>query len=126
MKEKLDVVLITYNRKEFLNKTFEQIFAENSPIKDFDITVLNNASTDGTTELVEEYCQKYSNLKHIINSKNIGGNPNIAKALIEIPSKEYVWVLCDNDTYDWSCWKEIENGINQKYDAIFTRNCKNE
>ena len=55
MKEKLDIVIITYNRKDFLKKTFEQILAENSPIKDFDITILNNASDDGTSELVEEY-----------------------------------------------------------------------
>lgn len=125
MREKIDVVLITYNRKEFLNRTLEQILAENSPVKDFDITILNNASTDGTTELIDEYCKKHLNIKHIINNKNIGGNPNIAKALVEVPTKEYVWVLCDNDSYDWTCWDEVKNAVNQKYDAIFTRNCKN-
>ena len=57
LKDKLDIVLITYNRKNCLQKTFEQIFAENSPIKDFDITILNNASTDGTSEFIEKYCK---------------------------------------------------------------------
>lgn len=126
IKEKLDIVLVTYNRKELLNKTFEQIFADNSLIKDFDIIVLNNASTDGTTELINEYCINYPNIKHIVNNKNIGGNANIAKALIEIPKKDYVWVLCDNDTYDWSSWTEIENAVEEGKDAIFTRNCKYE
>jgi glycosyltransferase involved in cell wall biosynthesis len=121
--EKLDIIIVTYNRKEFLKKTFEQIFADNSPIKSFDITVLNNASTDGTFELVEEYRLKYPNLKHIINNRNINGNPNISKALVEIPQKDYVWVLSDNDDYDWSVWNEVEIAVQNRTDAIFTRNC---
>lgn len=124
VKDKIDIVLITYNRKKLLKDTFEQILGENSPIKDFDITILNNASTDGSTELIDEYCNKYSNIKHIINTKNIGGNANIAKALVEIPKKDYVWVLCDNDTYDWSAWGEIEDAVLQDVDAVFTRNCE--
>ena len=42
--EKLDIVLITYNRKESLKNTLEQISTENSPIKNFKITILNNNS----------------------------------------------------------------------------------
>ena len=125
MKDKIDIVIITYNRKNLLKQTFEQIFSKNSPIKDFDITVLDNSSNDGTSELIDEYCAEHSNLKHIINSKNIGGNPNIAKALVEVPQKEYVWVLCDNDSYDWTAWNEIERAVLENNDAIFTRHCNN-
>ena len=125
LREKLDICLITYNRMELLKQTLEQIVADNSPMRDFEITVLDNSSTDGTTELIDEYCSKYSNLKHVINSKNIGGNANIAKALTEIPKKEYVWVLGDNDYYDWSAWTEVENAVNAGVNAIVTRNCKN-
>ncbi len=125
LKDKLDIVLITYNRKELLEKTLVQVFAPNSPIKDFDITILNNASTDGTTELINEYCYKYQNIKHIINRKNIGGCANIAKALVEVPLKQYVWVLCDNDSYDWSVWNEIKKAADENYDLIYTRTCNN-
>ncbi len=125
LKDKLDIVLITYNRKNCLQKTFEQIFAKNSPIKDFKITILNNASTDGTSELIEEYCKIFPNIKHIINKVNIGGCANIAKALIEIPQKKYVWVLCDNDDFDYSVWEEIEIAAENDYDIIYTRNCPN-
>lgn len=126
IKDKLDIVLITYNRRYCLQRTLDQIFADNSPIKDFDITILDNASTDGTTEVITEYRKFYPNIRHIINNVNIGGCPNIAKAFIEIPQKEYVWVLCDNDDYDWQKWKEIETAINRRYDTIFTRHCENE
>ena len=115
MENKLGIVLITYNRKNFLEETFNQIFADNSPIKNFDITVLNNNSTDGTSELINDYCKKFPNLKHVINKINIGGNANIAKAFAEYSNKDYIWVICDNDTYDWSAWQEVENAIKSDF-----------
>lgn len=118
--DKLEIVLITYNRKKHLQKTFEQIFSEDSPIKNFPITILDNKSDDGSSELIEEYKLKFPNIKHIIHNHNIGGNANIARAY-ETASKEYVWVLCDDDYYDWSNWDEIQNAIeSDKYDLLYT------
>ncbi len=125
IKDKLQIILITFNRKDLLEKTFQQIFADNSPIKDFDITILNNNSTDGTDELVNEYCSKFPNLKHIKHKINIGGNANIAKAYTEYSNKDYIWLLCDNDTYNWDSWHEIESAIENNFDCILTKNCKN-
>ena len=123
IKEKLDVVIITYNRKDYLKNTLDEILSSDSPIKDFDITVLDNASVDGTCELVEEYQKNYGNLRYVKNPKNIGGCANIIKAFVEIPKKEYIWVLGDNDKYNWADWGKIKEGINQGYDLIMTRKC---
>lgn len=122
--EKLEIILITYNRKSYLQKTFNQIFAENSPIKDFPITILNNKSTDGTNELIEEYKQKFPNITHIIHNRNIGGNANIMRAY-EIASKEYLWILCDDDEFDFSSWDDVEQAITEEYDAIVVANYVN-
>jgi len=121
LKDKLQIILITYNRRKYLARTFEQIFAENSPVRDFDITVLDNCSTDGTRELIEKYCKKFPNLQNIRHKRNIGGNANICRAL-EIASKEYVWVLCDDDSYDWHNWPEMEQAVlSDLYDAVMVR-----
>ena len=124
LKDKLGIVLITYNRKKYLEDTLDSIFAETSPIRDCEITILDNHSTDGTSEMIESYAKKYLNLKHIINKVNIGGNPNVAKAYTEFSTKKYIWLLCDNDKYCWDKFDEIENAINQDYDVIFTQNCQ--
>ena len=118
--DKLQIYLITYNRKNYLQRTFEQILAEDSPIKNFDITVLDNASTDGSSELIEEYRKKFPNIKHIKHKINIGGNANICRAFEMGASsgKEYVWVLCDDDLYDFSNWKEVEQKVEAKDDII--------
>ncbi len=119
IKDKLQIFIITYNREFYLKRTFEQIFAQNSPIKDFDITILDNKSTDGTYKLIEEYRKKFPNIKCMIHNRNIGGNANIARAF-ELASKKYVWVLCDDDFYNWDNWSEVEKAVNEDYDAVVT------
>lgn len=117
IKEILQVILITYNRKKYLQRTFNQIFANDSPIKNFDITILDNKSDDGTSELIEQYRKNFKNIRHIIHNHNIGGNANIVRAF-EIASKKYLWVLCDDDIYDWSNWDEIEQAISNNENII--------
>lgn len=120
LKEKLQIYLITYNRKKQLENTFSQIFAENSPIRDFDITILDNASTDGSSELIQEYAKQHSNINYIRHPYNIGGNANICRAfeLSASCGKEYAWILCDDDYYDFSAWSEVEENIEKKKDII--------
>lgn len=118
LKQDLEVFLITYNRKPSLTSTLGQIFNDNSPIKNLDITILDNCSTDGTTELIKEFAGKYSNINHIRHNRNIGGNANIARAF-ELASKKYIWILCDDDSFDWTYWHEIEEGLEKDCDAVF-------
>ncbi len=115
--EKLEIFLITYNRAKKLENTLNQIFAENSPVKNFDITVIDNNSTDSTREVVIKFQTLNGNLKYEKNKYNIGGNANIVKAFYKA-KKEYVWVLADNDDLCWDSWNEVENFIQEGSDAI--------
>ncbi len=124
LKDKLELILITYNRKTFLEKTLSYIFEESSPVKGLDITVLDNNSTDGSSELIDSYTTIYPNLKHVKHNRNIGGNGNIARAFEEA-RKSYVWVICDDDKYDWTNFSEIETAIEENYDVIFTKKVNN-
>ena len=118
LKDKLQIYLITYNRKNKLKHTIEEILK--SPVKDFDMVILDNASNDGSSEIISEYVQRYPNIKHIRHNINIGGNANICRAfeLGASCGKEYFWTICDDDKYDFSNWNEVENEINKKTDII--------
>lgn len=115
----LEIILITYNRKQYLENTLKQILAPNSPLANLDITILNNKSTDGTFELVEEYSKRYNNIKQVVNNRNIGGNANIARAF-EFAKKKYLWVLCDDDNYDFTHFDEVVDAIKNNKDIILT------
>ena len=116
--DKLQIFLITYNRLNKLKYTLDELLK--SPVKDFDITVLDNASNDGTSELLDEYSTKFRNIRHIRHAVNIGGNANICRAfeMGAVCGKEYFWVLCDDDKYDFSSWSEVEQEIENKTDII--------
>ena len=115
---KLEIILLTYNRKEYLKKTLEQLFRLTSPIRDnYDITILDNASTDGTSELIVQYCKLHPRLKHIRHAQNIGGNANIIEAM-KLAQREYVWILCDDDMYDWSYWYKVIEAMDRDEDVI--------
>lgn len=120
-KDKLEIFIVTYNRKNYLKKTFEQIFSPFSPIKNHKITILDNCSDDGTGELIKEYKFFFPNIFHIRNPRNIGGNANICRAF-ELAIYPYVWVLCDDDEYCWAHWNEVEQAMNEDRDLIVVAN----
>jgi len=111
--EQLEIILPTYNRKDCLARTLTQLMAQNSPVRDCKITVLDNCSTDGSSAVIDDFAAKYKNLTHIRHEKNIGGNANITRAF-EMARAEYVWVLCDDDEYDFSHAEELEAVLQTK------------
>lgn len=101
-------------------RTLTQLTAEDSPVKDCPITVLDNASTDGSSEAIDRFIPFHKNIKHIRHPKNIGGNANIARCY-EMAKAPYVWVVCDDDSFKWDAWPEIENALKtNEYDLLLT------
>lgn len=115
--DKLEIFLITFNRASKLENTLKQLLNENSPINDFQITIVDNNSKDNTALVVQKYQSQHKNILYVKNRYNIGGNANIVKAFYKA-KKEYVWVLADNDNYSWENWWQVEQEINNKADAI--------
>ncbi|MBR4355590.1 MAG: glycosyltransferase [Elusimicrobiaceae bacterium] len=117
----LEIIIPTYNRKEHLTRTLTQLTAQESPVRDLSITVLDNASTDGSAEVIAQFVARYKNIKHIRHPRNIGGNANITRAF-EIACAPYVWVVCDDDSFRWESWGEIQTALESNiYDCLLTR-----
>lgn len=123
LKDKLEIFIITYNRKEYLKHTLESVYSEKSPIRDLQITILDNKSTDGSSELIDNIIADFPNTKHIIHNRNIGGNANIARCY-ELAKKDYFWILCDDDEIVWKqeSWGEVEAAMETGADAIVVSN----
>ncbi len=113
----VEIAVITFNRKPFLEKTLSKLLAADSPVKTCMINVYNNNSTDGTTELLNEYAQKYQNLTHIKNKRNVGLSGNICKAMENV-SQKYIWIVCDNDEIDWTYWPSVQKGLEEDNDIV--------
>ena len=94
--QKLEPVLITYNRSENLHNTLNAFIK--AGLNDITLHVLDNASTDNTKEVVSNVRNNWPNLTYHRNQYNIGGNANIMRA-IEISSSEYSWIIGDDDEW---------------------------
>lgn len=110
IKEKLQIILITYNRAQFTERTLNIFLSERSPVKECNLLVLDNNSTDNTASIVSKFQKKHHNLSYQKNHYNLGISGNIARAL-ELASQEYLWLIGDDDLYDFSHWKEAEEAM---------------
>ena len=116
-KNKLQITIITFNRKKYLQRTLEIFLSDTSPVRDYDIMILDNCSNDDTYSVVKHFQKQHKNITYKKNNYNVGANANIAKAF-EYNTKDYLWIVADDDTYDWSNWSEVEQAILANEKAI--------
>jgi glycosyltransferase involved in cell wall biosynthesis len=70
---KISIVTPTYNEEENIEKLCSEIRSEMKKIEiDYEHIVIDNSSTDKTTEILRKICTNDKNVKVIINSKNFG------------------------------------------------------
>lgn len=115
----LEIILISYNRSRFLAGTLEVLAA--SPFRDCKITVLDNCSTDETAAVCAAIQPTFPHMTVIRHRMNIGGNANYLRA-VEISCSRYTWIVCDDDTYDFSAADDIIAALKEgTYDLILLR-----
>lgn len=116
IEDKLELVLVTYNRAPYLENTLKQFL--DSPFKNCKFTILDNCSPDDTPEICEKYSKLFPNMTIIRNHLNIGGNANITQGL-RTSTSEYTWLLADDDSYNFNDCEDVINALlSDKYDFI--------
>lgn len=92
----LDVLVLTYNRANYLRIVLEAIF--NSIASWRKTIIINNASTDNTLAVIDEMRSIYPNriIEVVNNSKNLGNPGNFFRSQ-EIADNRYVAIFHDDD-----------------------------
>ncbi|NCP47395.1 glycosyl transferase family 2 [Candidatus Collierbacteria bacterium CG10_big_fil_rev_8_21_14_0_10_43_36] len=68
----LAVIIVNYNTKQLLEDCLNSVFKADRPKDGLQVIVVDNASKDGSLELLGRMEKKYSNLLTIANSENLG------------------------------------------------------
>jgi len=91
----VSVAIITYNQKEYLKECIESILSQDYP--NIEIVVADDASTDGTQEMLQEYKEKYPK-KFVLElaKKNLGITKNSNKAHFACSGKYIAWMGGDD------------------------------
>lgn len=105
--EKIDILLATYNGEKFVKDQIESIL--NQTYEDFNLIISDDASTDNTLNILEEYEKKDTRIKVFKKEKNEGLIANFEFLLKNVTSDYFMF--SDQD----DIWKKdkIEKSINK-------------
>ncbi len=92
------IIIVTWNKKDYVIDLLNSLANLNYPIEKLDIVVVDNASTDGTVAALKA---QFKEIRLLCNGENLGGtggfNTGLAWAFEQAEQKyDYLWLL-DND-----------------------------
>ena len=116
----LSICIPTYNRSTHLGECLDAVLSSAKEYKSkIEIVISDNASTDDTQTVVNEYMKMHSIIRYHRNVKNFGAGSNIY-IVAEKASGEYVWVLGDDDKISDKAISSILERISLGYNLIIT------
>ncbi len=92
------LIVLTYNQARYLDDTLASVAAQTSD--DFEVVLVDNASTDGSAELLKRWLPKLTMpAKLVVNPRNLGvsGGKNVGLAHAR---GEYICGLAGDDMYE--------------------------
>lgn len=96
----VSVICIAYNHGKYIKDALEGFVSQKTRFP-FEVIIHDDASTDGTTSIIEEYAEKYPHIiKPIYQKENqySKGVPFISKYILPIIQGDYI-ALCEGDDY---------------------------
>lgn len=94
---KVSIGLPVYNGEDFITGAIDSIL--NQTFQDFELLIVDNASTDRTREICNSYLSKDNRIKYYRNENNIGAAGNFNVAFEHAVGIYFKWAACD-DTID--------------------------
>lgn len=108
-KPSVTVLLVTYNHINTFEKAIQSVLSQKTTFP-VTIIILDDASTDGTVELINKY-KNLENVKCILREKNAGGTTNIYEGLKLVNTKYFAAL----ETDDYWC---DENKLQTQVDIL--------
>ena len=109
---KISIILPTFNRSQILKETIYDI--QNQTFENYELIIINDASTDNTLKVIQEFNKKDSRIKIINNKENYGCAKSREIGLSH--SKNEIIVFIDDDD-KWNNQK-----LKKQYDAMMHKN----
>ena len=117
----ISVVMAVYNTKNFLSEAIESILSQT--FSDFEFIIIDDGSTDGSYEILQEFSQKDRRIKLFKNEKN-SGISYTRNQLLELANTDFI---ATQDSDDVSLPLRLEKSYhflknNQNYAVVSGNN----
>jgi glycosyltransferase involved in cell wall biosynthesis len=95
----ISVCLITYNHVNYIQRAIDSVLAQNLDVG-WDIIIADDCSTDGTRDIIVDYCKQFPDrIRLILQDKNVGPAQNWLE-LIASPKSKYIAYLEGDDFWN--------------------------
>lgn len=84
-----------HNGGPTLRRALEAVIAQDYP--NVEIIVSDNASTDGSLDVIREYLPRVPHMRLIVHERNIGGSANFQLLVREANGKYFFWAADDDE-----------------------------
>lgn len=103
------VIMCTYNHSRYIARALDSIARQETSYS-FELIVADDASNDGTQDIIKEFKKNHSSLvmKCILREENVGIGHNYYEAL-SLAEGKYL-AICDGDDY-WNCTEKLQKQI---------------
>lgn len=102
---KISIIIPAYNVEKYLEKCLDSVVKQT--LKDIEIILINDGSSDNTWNIIESFANKYSNIK-AFNKPNSGVADTRNFGLSKV-SGEYIGFLDSDDYIEPSMFEELYN-----------------
>jgi glycosyltransferase involved in cell wall biosynthesis len=114
MLPKVSIIVPVYNTAKYLNQCLTSLIDQT--LKDIEIIVVNDGSSDNSLEIIESFQRKDSRIK-VISHKNIGLGPT-RNVGIKIAKGEYLAFVDSDDYVDTNMYLELYSTAKEKNSDI--------
>lgn len=98
---KVSIVAVSFNQERYIRQALDSFVAQQTKF-DYEIVIADDASTDATPQIIQEYTEQFPKLfRPILRKKNIGIAPNFIDAMRSAQG-EYI-ALCEGDDF----WTDV-------------------
>lgn len=94
MPPKVSLGMPVYNGERFIRETLDAIL--NQTFQNFELIISDNASTDRTATICQEYVAKDPRVRYYRNSQNLGAASNYNRVFELSTGKYFKWAACDD------------------------------
>lgn len=101
----VSVLIPVYNVEDYLGKCLDSVIAQT--LNNIEIICVNDGSTDGSAEILQEYKKKDSRIT-IITKEN-GGLPSARNAGLEVAKGKYIGFVDSDDYIDHTMYETMVN-----------------
>lgn len=96
--------MTSYNREKYIRESIDSVLGQN--YNDFELIIVDDASTDSTWDIINEYRLRDKRIMAYRNSKNLGDYPNRNRAA-NYATGEFIKYLDSDDVMSANCLSEM-------------------